>query len=80
MTHPLVTALFEEKDRQGVTYDRLSETSGVSRSALVYWKAGKREPGVMSLQAAFNALGVDLVAVKAGEQMQKIAWHKERQG
>lgn len=57
--HPLVSAMFAERDRQKKRYDDLAAESGVSRSAFAGWR-GRSEPAVGNLDACFQVLGLEL--------------------
>jgi transcriptional regulator with XRE-family HTH domain len=66
--HPLIQRVFERANELKLNYDAIAEASGVDEKTIMRWKQNV-EPGVGSLEAVLNALGMELVAVPA-EQVQ----------
>jgi lambda repressor-like predicted transcriptional regulator len=58
-THELVKILFNEIDRQGITYKALSEKAGVSTGSLKSWQ-NRVQPELILLEACLNALGLKI--------------------
>lgn len=54
---PTLFALFNEATRLGWSYARIAKVSGVSRSAVINWYAGRAAPSVVSLEAWAKAMG-----------------------
>lgn len=67
---PHVRLVFEEMRRQGVTYDRVEEISGVLRSTLKAWRH-KNRPGLESIEAVLGALGWDFVPIPRAKVLPK---------
>lgn len=61
--HPIVTFLFEEMKRQRVGYFDLSDRSGVRRGTISAW-AHRQSPSLANVEAALNALGLELYVRK----------------
>ncbi len=62
--HPLVRTIFAEMNRQDMTLTELAEAAGFGRGTISDWRY-RRAPKVDHLEAALNALGLRLVAVRA---------------
>lgn len=58
--HPLVRRLFAEMKRQRVSVRELAARTGMTDQTIYYWRTAKA-PSVPNIEAAFNALGFDLV-------------------
>jgi transcriptional regulator with XRE-family HTH domain len=59
---PHVKLVFAEMQRQGWTYDRMEDKSGVKRPALKGWRT-KNYPSLQNLEAVLSVLGWDLIPV-----------------
>lgn len=64
--HPLIRKLFKEIYLRDLTFDWVAEVAGVSDNTLSGWVKGKA-PMFLNLEAVFNALGFDIVAVRRQE-------------
>ena len=64
--HPLVQEVFKEMIRQNMTYDELSDKSGVSKKVIERWRLAT-EPQLTTLQLVMGVLGMKLQAVKNDE-------------
>jgi DNA-binding phage protein len=64
--HPFVQDIFKEMIRQNMTYDELSERSGVSKKILERWRLAT-EPQLTTLHLVLKALGLKLQVVKENE-------------
>lgn len=62
--HPFVNLVYAEMRRQQRGYDAVSEASGVVRASIKAWKS-KNSPGLATMTAVLNTLGIDLVPVPA---------------
>ena len=56
----VVDALFEDKDRLGVSNYRMSQISGISEAALNYIQHHNRRPTLYTLKLIADAMSVDL--------------------
>ena len=63
---PHVRLAFAEMQRQGWTYDRMEEKSGVKRPALKAWRY-KNYPSLQNLTAVLSVLGLDFIPVPRAE-------------
>ncbi len=61
--HPIVTALFAEVKRQGISDESLEYLSGVYRKTQWDWKTGKLNPRMDKLVAALDAIGYELAII-----------------
>jgi transcriptional regulator NrdR family protein len=57
--HALVKVLFEEKTRQGVSWEELSKKSGMSIAAMQDWKY-RAWPTLWGIDYALTALGIEI--------------------
>ena len=64
--HPLVQEVFKEMIRQNVTYDAISERSGVSKRVIERWRLST-EPQLTTLLLVMGALGLKLQVIKDDE-------------
>ncbi len=56
----VVDALFEQKDKQGLTNYRISQLSGISETALNYIQHHNRRPTLYTLKLIADAMDADL--------------------
>jgi transcriptional regulator with XRE-family HTH domain len=61
--HPVVQAIFTEMNNQNMTYNELSERSGVSKKLIERWRLST-EPQLSTLWPVLNVLGLKLVVIK----------------
>lgn len=66
--HPLVQTLFAGMNEVGATYEDVADVAGLGPHSLVNWRVG-HTPLVTNLEAALNAVGYELVAVKKNENI-----------
>lgn len=57
---PIVRELFDVIDRLGLTYQEVSNRSGVSRPTLTRYKHGKHSPRVLDIEDIAQVLGYEL--------------------
>lgn len=57
---PLVRELFARANAKGFTARQIADAVGVAEGTVKHWQMG-RVPGVSNIQAAFNALGYEMV-------------------
>lgn len=55
------TRIWEIRTKQGITLTKLSELSGIGKSALNYYENGKRSPRIAHLELIAKALNVHFV-------------------
>ena len=56
----IIATLKAERIKQGLSHDRLSEMTGLSRPAISYIEGGKRNPTLLSCLKIAKALKLDL--------------------
>ena len=66
--HPFVRRLIEEAQRQQIGLQDLAERAGISYDALRNWTRSK--PDIDTIQAALNAVGLELVVKYIPEDKQ----------
>lgn len=64
--HPLVKELIIEANRAGVTLCEMEEKAGLGSGTISEWRR-RRSPGLCSVIAALNVLGLDLKIVPADD-------------
>jgi hypothetical protein len=62
--HPLVKLVFEESNMK---YSALARKIGIQHSSMMGWRLLGADPKLSLIEAALNAVGYDLVAVKRGQ-------------
>lgn len=55
------TRIWEIRTKQGITLTKLSELSGIGKSALNYYENGKRSPRIAHLELIAKALNVHFI-------------------
>lgn len=62
--HPMVRWIHQEVMDKNITYEKLSQTSGIGANTIRKWRNNNSTPSVADLEAVVNALGGSLVIVK----------------
>lgn len=65
---PIVKFIFAEMRRQGVTYYKMAERSGLARETLTAWRTRNR-PDLESLEAVLGVLGYHVSPVRDPEAL-----------
>jgi transcriptional regulator with XRE-family HTH domain len=58
--HPILVRLFEEASKQGITLQDIAAETGMARETLGHWKQRRREPALIAVEQALNAVGLRL--------------------
>lgn len=64
--HPIVRRLFLEMLKQHLTIWHLAEKTGINRTTIQGWRAGK-SPKMADVDDCFQVLGMRLTVVEVGE-------------
>lgn len=61
--HPVVTEMARTRTERGVTYTDVHDATGIARSTIRNWEAGRRDPQVAMFDTYLRALGLRLAVV-----------------
>ena len=65
--HRLVRLIHEDVMGLNVTYEDLSNKSGIGANTIRKWRKNDSSPKLVDIEAVLQALGYQLVAVKTGK-------------
>lgn len=62
--HPMIRWIHEQVMERKITYEKLSEMSGIGANTIRKWRNNDSSPKVADIEAVINALGGSIVIVR----------------
>lgn len=61
--HPIIKQLFTEAAKLNLTMQNIADATGMARETLSHWQHHRREPSLLAVEAALNAVNLGLAVV-----------------